>query len=82
MYDLIIKNAVVVTMDKQHNIYSPGFVAVSGKNIADLGPMDKMPEGQAAKVIDAKGMVLMPGLVDAHGRLLHKTLKSTPKKIK
>jgi len=71
MYDLIIKNAIVITMDKHHNIFSPGFVAVSGKNIAALGPMENLPKERAAKEIDANGMVLMPGLVDAHGHAGH-----------
>ena len=42
MYDLLITNASVVTMDRRHRILSPGFVAVRGKTIAAVGPMEEL----------------------------------------
>ena len=30
MFDLIIKNATVITVDPDHSLYQPGFVAVIG----------------------------------------------------
>lgn len=81
MFDLIIKNATVITVDPDHSLYQPGFVAVKGDRIAAIGPMEAFPEGAAApKVIDADGLCVMPGLVDAHGHAGHcltKTLGET-----
>ncbi len=72
MYDLIIKNATVITVDPAHSLYQPGFVAVNGDRIAALGPMEGLPEYVCAKrVIDAERLCVMPGLVDAHGHAGH-----------
>lgn len=62
---LIIKNANILTMAGSH--YDNGYVACDKDKIASVGPMEDCPEaGRDDQVIDAAGMVLMPGLVDAH----------------
>lgn len=67
-FDLIIKNATVITVDSVHSLYQPGFLAVKGDRIAASGPMEAFPKGTTApKIIDADGLCVMPGLVDAHG---------------
>ncbi|NLW02895.1 MAG: amidohydrolase [Clostridiaceae bacterium] len=62
---LIIRNAKILTMaDVQ---FDNGYVACSGEKIASAGPMENCLEPSGDDhVIDAAGMVLMPGLVDAH----------------
>lgn len=68
MYDILIKNATVITVDPSHHIYQPGYVAVKGDRLAAVGPMEALEEGaEAKKVIDAEGLCVMPGLVDGHG---------------
>lgn len=65
---LIIKNANILTMAGSR--YDNGFVACSGNKIAAVGPMEDCPKiGNDDQVIDAAGMVLMPGLVDAHSHI-------------
>jgi len=65
---LIIKNAKILTM--AGNRYDNGFVACNGDKIAAVGSMTECPEaGPDDQVIDAAGMVLMPGLVDAHSHV-------------
>ncbi|MBQ2691522.1 MAG: amidohydrolase family protein [Clostridia bacterium] len=72
MYDILIKNATVITVDPKHHIYQPGYVAVQGDRLAAIGPMEELPaEAAAVKVIDADGLCVMPGLVDAHGHAGH-----------
>ncbi|MBR4875311.1 MAG: amidohydrolase, partial [Clostridia bacterium] len=68
MYDLLIRNAVIVTVDPQHRVFENGYIAVRGNTIAAIGAMEELPEEvQAAKVIDAKGKAVLPGLIDGHG---------------
>ena len=67
MYDILIKNAVVITVDPEHHVYNRGFVAVKGDSIAAIGPMEKLEDVDAARVIDAEGKAVMPGLIDGHG---------------
>ena len=67
MYDILIKNAVVITVDPDHHVYNRGYVAVKGDSIAALGPMEGLGDAAAARVIDAEGKAVMPGLIDGHG---------------
>ncbi len=51
--DLILTNAVVLTMDEEFRTYEPGAVAVSGNSIAAVGlEADILKEYSAPKRID------------------------------
>ncbi len=72
MYDYLITNASVVTMNAAHEIFSPGYVAVCGKKIAAVGSMEELPADIPAKqVIDGTDLAILPGLIDAHGHAGH-----------
>jgi 5-methylthioadenosine/S-adenosylhomocysteine deaminase len=62
--DLLLTNAVVITMDEKFTVHRPGAVAVTGDSIAAVGS-DALPY-EAAETIDCGGRVVMPGLVNAH----------------
>jgi 5-methylthioadenosine/S-adenosylhomocysteine deaminase len=62
--DLLLTNAVVLTMDEQFTIHRSGGVAIAGDAIAAVGP-DALA-CDAAETIDCRGRVVMPGLVNAH----------------
>lgn len=65
--DLILSNAVVLTMDEDFNQYEPGAVAVLGDSILAAGPQDEITAAYTpTETIDCGGKVLMPGLVNAH----------------
>ena len=65
--DLILKNAIVLTMDEDFHQYEPGAVAVKGDSILAAGPEAEIIKTYtAAETIDCGGKVLMPGLVNAH----------------
>lgn len=65
--DLILTNAVVLTMDEEFHTYEPGAVAVSGNSIAAVGlEADVLKEYSASKKIDCSRKVLIPGLINAH----------------
>ncbi len=58
----LIKNATVITIT--HGVIEHGSVLIRDGKIADVGANVQAPAG--AKVIDASGMYLMPGIVDCH----------------
>ncbi|MCW3992474.1 MAG: amidohydrolase, partial [Candidatus Bathyarchaeota archaeon] len=58
----IIKNAKILTIT--NGVIEKGAILIEDGKIADVGAELKVPRG--AKVIDASGMTVMPGLVDAH----------------
>jgi imidazolonepropionase-like amidohydrolase len=59
---ILIKNGKVLTMNDK--VYEAGDILIKGKKIVDIGENIEAPED--AEVIDAKGMWVMPGIVDAH----------------
>jgi 5-methylthioadenosine/S-adenosylhomocysteine deaminase len=65
--DIILTNALVLTMDEQLNQFEPGAVAVSGTNIVAVGMENDIKQSHTSGLmIDCGGKVLMPGLVNAH----------------
>ena len=68
MASLLIKDADwVVTMDPDRRILQGGFVLIDGDRIVRVAKMqDFEPNFDADKVIDGKGKMVMPGLIDTH----------------
>jgi 5-methylthioadenosine/S-adenosylhomocysteine deaminase len=65
--DLLLTNAVVLTMNKDFQIFEPGAVAIKGNNILAVGPQTKIElEVSADEIMDCEGQVILPGLVNAH----------------
>jgi 5-methylthioadenosine/S-adenosylhomocysteine deaminase len=62
--DLLLTNAVILTMDAQFTIHRSGGVAITGDSIVGVGP--EATSFDAAATIDCGGRVIMPGLVNAH----------------
>jgi len=76
----IIKNAMIVIPDKQKRLIRNGFIRIDGNLIAEIDSMDKLtPEKlEGAEVIDAKGMVAIPGFVSTHNHLYSAVVRSLP----
>lgn len=63
----LLKNAIVLTMDDDYQIFEPGAVVVHGENIIAVGNESHLIQMYPdAEVVDCGGKVLMPGLVNAH----------------
>lgn len=65
MRDLIITNALVLAADAAGTVIADGAVAVAGGRIERVGPAAAIGR-EAREVVDARGMLLMPGLVNMH----------------
>jgi cytosine/adenosine deaminase-related metal-dependent hydrolase len=61
---ILIKGGTVVTMDKKRRDLARGDVMIDGEKIAEIAPHIEPPAG--AEIIDASGMIVMPGLINAH----------------
>lgn len=65
--DYLLTNAHVLTMDKDLNQYPSGAVAVKDDAIVAVGDERALKEKfNPAEIIDCRGKVLMPGLVNTH----------------
>jgi 5-methylthioadenosine/S-adenosylhomocysteine deaminase len=63
--DLIIKNGTILTMDSRNSILENGFLSVRNDRISHMGTGDASSL-KAEKVINAKGGLVLPGLVNGH----------------
>lgn len=65
--DLLLTNAIVLTMDDDLNQYEPGALAIAGDSIVAVGSAPELRQTISAdETFDCGGKVLMPGLVNAH----------------
>lgn len=67
--DTLFTGATVVTMDEELRVIPNGCVGVTSGKISFIGPTP--PEGgeKPKEIIEATGMVLMPGLINCHTHL-------------
>lgn len=63
MYDILFEHVTVVCCDAQMRVLENTAVGVKDGKIAWIG---EIPPESAARVIDGKNKVLMPGLINAH----------------
>lgn len=65
--DLVIIHGYVVTMDAERRVFADGAVAISGREIAAVGPTaEVLSQVRAARTLDAAGGVVHPGFVECH----------------
>lgn len=67
----------VVTMDGARREIADGAVLIDGSAIAAVGRSDDLPPA-ADEVIDCRGMVLLPGLVNTHHHLFQTLTRAVP----
>jgi Tol biopolymer transport system component/imidazolonepropionase-like amidohydrolase len=75
-------NARIITMrgarEGRQEVIEGGTLVVEGDRIRAVGPADQVQVPAGARVIDATGKTIMPGLVDAHAHANHFTTGVVP----
>lgn len=71
----LIRNGYVVTMNRQRDVFSAGSVVVNGTKIEKVSPGDARLDGPFENVIDASGMIVIPGLINAHQHFYYHLFK-------
>jgi 5-methylthioadenosine/S-adenosylhomocysteine deaminase len=65
--DLILSNAIVVTMDEEFRQFSNGAIAISFDEIVAIGETKNILNQFSSKdVVDCGGKTIIPGLINAH----------------
>jgi 5-methylthioadenosine/S-adenosylhomocysteine deaminase len=64
--DILVYNGILVSMDKNLPYLKDGTVAVKEDKIIFAGDKKDMPAYKSIKTINAKGGIIMPGLVNTH----------------
>ncbi len=73
--DLLIRHAYVITMDDDGTLIPDGAVAISGRRISHLGPDAGLADLRAARVVDASGGPIHPGMVETHLHASYQTFR-------
>jgi len=78
MATLLVKNAdLLVTMDDADTRYQDGALFARDNAIELVGPADQLP-AEADTVIDARGMIVVPGLVNTHHHFYQTLTRALP----
>jgi len=64
--DLLITNGQVFPMDAARSTIPGGFVAIRGARIVAVGSAEEGKRFRAARSIDARGGIVMPGMINTH----------------
>lgn len=66
MSTLLIEGATVITVDSDNRIFAPGDIICADGRLAYVGPPQHHQPGEFDQVLSGQGMVVLPGLVNAH----------------
>lgn len=67
---MLIKNATILTFDESNRVIENGAVCIEDGMIREVGKTESLiKKHRGMKTEDAKGMVLMPGMINAHMHL-------------
>lgn len=77
MSTIIIKDLdLIITMDKLKRILRGQSIVISENKIVDIGPYGQLYQRwKTDEIIDGKGMIALPGLIDVHGHSTQAALR-------
>jgi 5-methylthioadenosine/S-adenosylhomocysteine deaminase len=75
MTRVLIKNGYVITVDHRRSVHPGGFVLINGTKIECVGSSAELPTGAVDRTIDARGMAVIPGLINAHQHFYYHLFK-------
>ena len=64
-FDIAIKNGTILTMDAKNSIIEDGLLGIKRDSISYIGKSSEKGV-EAKKLIDAKGGIILPGLINGH----------------
>jgi 5-methylthioadenosine/S-adenosylhomocysteine deaminase len=68
--DLVVNNAMLVTMDGERHVYESGAIAIRGDSIVAIGSSAEIvAKYDAATKMDATGKLIIPGLINGHSHI-------------
>jgi 5-methylthioadenosine/S-adenosylhomocysteine deaminase len=79
--DLLIENATVVTMDPAGRVLPSGALAIEGPRIRAVYRAGERPAEPPARRLDARGRVVLPGLVNAHTHLFQTLIRGVYERL-
>ncbi len=65
-FDILIINGLILPKPGTNKLIKNGFLGIQNGLIAVMGTMDEITSYSGTKIIDAQGMLVMPGLINSH----------------
>lgn len=77
MIDILIKNAIIVTVNKGREVLFDGAIAIKDDRILDIGNSKDLvlKYTEVKKVVNGNGKVIFPGFINTHNHLFQVLLK-------
>jgi len=75
MARVLIKDGYVITVDPRRSVHPGGFVLINGSKIERVGGSAEVPTAAVDHTIDARGMAVIPGLINAHQHFYYHLFK-------
>lgn len=75
LLDTLLINACIVTQNPQREILTDAMLGVRDGKIACLKQMGTEPLPKAKRIVDCRGGIVLPGLIDGHGHAGHPMTK-------
>ena len=76
MDNFVITNGIIITMNSKNKIITDGAIVVENGIIVDIGKTREIIERYNYERIDAKGNIVMPGLINTHTHLFQELGKN------
>jgi atrazine chlorohydrolase/5-methylthioadenosine/S-adenosylhomocysteine deaminase/melamine deaminase len=73
--DLVVRDATAVTVDQQRRVLPNASIEVRDGRISAIRSGEERGTFDAGRVIDGRGMVALPGFVNAHTHAIHNLLR-------
>ncbi len=73
---ILLKDGIVYSVDRQVGDFMKGDVLIQGKKIVSVGPNLAASAPRNAVVVNAAGMIVMPGFIDTHHHQYEGILRS------
>jgi cytosine/adenosine deaminase-related metal-dependent hydrolase len=74
---LLLLHGTIVTVDADRRVIENGAVAILGDRIVDIGTAEDLePRHLDKKIVDCRGKLIIPGIIDAHGHAGHALIRS------
>jgi 5-methylthioadenosine/S-adenosylhomocysteine deaminase len=76
MPNILIRNGYIVSMDPRRSVYPSGYVTIEDNKVGAIGHQKDSPDvADYSEVIDATGMIVIPGLINAHQHFYYHLFK-------
>jgi len=74
----LISDVTVLTMDEERRVIPHAAVLIEDDTLAYVGPVDGCPAAEGVARLDGRGMLALPGLVNAHTHVPQILLRGAP----